>query len=103
MLQVLKKENIFARNDPKDLQHTIAERNVLALVNNQVAQSGSSVTARTLLRLHIDELLNLWTLYQRHRLFGQHVPAGASFHSRLEVCFPHAGEAVLRAELLQRG
>jgi len=30
---VLKKENIFARNDPKDLQHTIAERNVLALIN----------------------------------------------------------------------
>lgn len=35
-MKVLKKENIFARNDPKDLQHTIAERNVLALVNNQV-------------------------------------------------------------------
>jgi len=34
-MKVLKKENIFARNDPKDLQHTIAERNVLALVNNQ--------------------------------------------------------------------
>mmetsp|Transcript_7366 Transcript_7366/g.12380 ORF Transcript_7366/g.12380 Transcript_7366/m.12380 type:complete len:522 (+) Transcript_7366:80-1645(+) len=33
-MKVLKKENIFARNDPKDLQHTIAERNVLALVNN---------------------------------------------------------------------
>mmetsp|Transcript_17668 Transcript_17668/g.35587 ORF Transcript_17668/g.35587 Transcript_17668/m.35587 type:complete len:499 (-) Transcript_17668:473-1969(-) len=32
-MKVLKKENIFARNDPKDLQHTIAERNVLALVN----------------------------------------------------------------------
>jgi serine/threonine protein kinase len=34
-MKVLKKENIFARNDPKDLQHTIAERNVLALVNQQ--------------------------------------------------------------------
>ena len=32
-MKVLKKESIFARNDPKDLQHTIAERNVLALVN----------------------------------------------------------------------
>ena len=32
-MKVLKKENIFARNDPKDLQHTIAERNVLALIN----------------------------------------------------------------------
>jgi len=34
-MKVLKKENIFARDDPKDLQHTIAERNVLALLNNQ--------------------------------------------------------------------
>lgn len=34
-MKVLKKENIFARNDPKDLQHTISERNVLALVNNE--------------------------------------------------------------------
>ena len=34
-MKVLKKEAVFARNDPKDLQHTIAERNVLALVNNQ--------------------------------------------------------------------
>ena len=34
-MKVIKKENIFARNDPKDLQHTIAERNVLALVNNK--------------------------------------------------------------------
>lgn len=34
-MKVLKKENIFARNDPKDLQHTIAERNVLALINTQ--------------------------------------------------------------------
>ena len=32
-MKVLKKEAVFARNDPKDLQHTIAERNVLALVN----------------------------------------------------------------------
>ena len=32
-MKVLKKEQVFARNDPKDLQHTIAERNVLALVN----------------------------------------------------------------------
>jgi serine/threonine protein kinase len=32
-MKVLKKEAIFARNDPKDLQHTIAERNVLALIN----------------------------------------------------------------------
>jgi len=34
-MKVLKKENIFARNDPKDLQHTIAERNVLALINTK--------------------------------------------------------------------
>jgi len=33
-MKVLKKENIFARGDPKDLQHTIAERNVLALLNS---------------------------------------------------------------------
>jgi len=32
-MKVLKKEAVFARNDPKDLQHTIAERNVLALLN----------------------------------------------------------------------
>ena len=32
-MKVLKKENIFARNDPKDLEHTISERNVLALIN----------------------------------------------------------------------
>lgn len=32
-MKVLKKETVFARNDPKDLQHTIAERNVLALIN----------------------------------------------------------------------
>ena len=32
-MKVLKKEAVFARTDPKDLQHTIAERNVLALVN----------------------------------------------------------------------
>lgn len=32
-LQVLKKENVFARGDSKDLQHTIAERNVLALLS----------------------------------------------------------------------
>ena len=32
-MKVLRKESVFARNDPKDLQHTIAERNVLALVN----------------------------------------------------------------------
>uniref|UniRef100_A0A7S4ETV2 non-specific serine/threonine protein kinase n=1 Tax=Chrysotila carterae TaxID=13221 RepID=A0A7S4ETV2_CHRCT len=33
-MKVLKKENIFARGDPKDLQHTMAERNVLALLNS---------------------------------------------------------------------
>jgi len=33
-MKVLKKEAVFARGDPKDLQHTIAERNVLALLNN---------------------------------------------------------------------
>jgi serine/threonine protein kinase len=32
-MKVLKKEAVFARGDPKDLQHTIAERNVLALLN----------------------------------------------------------------------
>uniref|UniRef100_A0A7S0Q8E9 non-specific serine/threonine protein kinase n=1 Tax=Coccolithus braarudii TaxID=221442 RepID=A0A7S0Q8E9_9EUKA len=35
-MKVLKKENIFARGDPKDLQHTIAERNVLALLNSHM-------------------------------------------------------------------
>ena len=38
-MKVLKKENIFARNDPKDLQHTISERNVLALVNNEARRN----------------------------------------------------------------
>ncbi len=33
-MKVLKKESVFSRNDPKDLQHTIAERNVLALLNS---------------------------------------------------------------------
>ena len=28
-------KSVFARNDPKDLEHTLAERNVLALVNTQ--------------------------------------------------------------------
>jgi len=32
-MKVLKKESVFARNNPKDLQHTITERSVLALVN----------------------------------------------------------------------
>lgn len=32
-MKVLKKENVFARGDAKDLQHTIAERNVLAMLS----------------------------------------------------------------------
>ena len=31
-MKVLKKEAVFARNDPKDLQHTIAERNVIQII-----------------------------------------------------------------------